>query len=583
MKNMRKTLSVILSVVLVLANISLVAFANTTTTPEYTTSEDIVGYSAALVERVDLTNVPSITERPNDLLGEHTAWKITNAEELVAFASYVIFDASYTTGCFAGETIYLANDIDLSSVENFVPVGGWATTGDAAWAKIQFRGTFDGQGYAIKNMTMTMPATGITPSNGYVGFFRNLGAGAVVRNLVFDENCVVSCGDNVSAGPMGILAGAIDSNNSYNTNLAEHTVTISNCFIQGQLIHGGGVAGGVAPYAKAAAVTISNVTNAADLVPNTKAITSGETTTSAAEKSANWNGSRGVGGILGLVGEGTTCSSSNFKKVIPVTVSITNSRNTGNVVGGKAPAGGIVGTMTSLGRPAGIEGKAGTDYAGQISESSSETKTLTIDNCINNGDIGYVYDTTSVQGLGGILGLNMGNGVNHLATIKNSKNYGTIVEAPQVTPDPVPETNPGAPVNEISNDHQAEEGKEQTIPAVLTNNTSAAGQTDSTLEQALWQDKVAIADPTPAPGGDTPSGDTPSGDTPSGDTPSGDTPSGDTSNDNTTTQAPETEAPTTQAPTTTEKKSGCGATVALIPVMIVTLGAAAVALKKKED
>ncbi len=562
MKNTRKTLSVILAVVLALANISLVAFANTGSTPEYTTSKDIVGYSAALVERVDLTNVPSITERPNDLEGKYTSWKISTVAELQFFAA-----SPTTTDNYVGETIYLANDIDLTGVD-FVPFGGWATSGDAAWAKIHFRGTFDGQGYAIKNMKITLPSEGVTPANGYVGFFRNLGSGAVVKNLVFDENCVVSCGTNVAAGPMGILAGSIDPNKSYNTNLDEDTVTISNCFIQGQLIHGGGVAGGVAPYAKSAAVTIDHVTNAADLIP----------AEGSAEKSQNWNGSRGVGGILGMVGEGTTCSSTNFQKVIPVTVSIANCRNTGKIVGGKAPAGGIVGTMTSLGRPAGIEGKD--SLAGQISESSGETKTLTIDNCINNGEIGYVYDTTSAQGLGGILGLNMGNGANHLATIKNSKNYGTIVEAPQVTPETVPETNPGAPVNEITSDYAHPEGTEQTIAAVLTGNTSAAGQTDSTKDQALWQDQVAIAtpEPTPTPGGDTPSGDTPSGDTPSGDTPSGDTPN----NDNTTTAAPETNEPTTQAPTTEEKK-GCGATVALIPVMMVTLGAAAVALKKKED
>ena len=579
MKNMRKTLSVILSVVLVLANISLVAFANTTTTPEYTTSEDIVGYSAALVERVDLTNVPSITERPNDLLGEHTAWKISTAEELVAFAGYVVFDASYTTGCFAGETIYLANDIDLSSVENFIPVGGWATTGDAAWAKIQFRGTFDGQGYAIKNMKMTMPA-GVTSFNGYVGFFRNLGSGAVVRNLVFDENCVVSCGDYYNVGPMGILCGAIDTNMAASTNLENDTVTISNVYVQGKLIHGGGTAGAIAPYAKAAAVTIDHCTNAATLEPSTKEITdtNGDVQT-AAEKSAKWGTSRGVGGILGIVGEGTSASKDKPNKVIPVTVTITNCRNAGKIIGGKAPAGGIVGAMTTAGRPI--------NESNGWTEVSGETKHLTVQNCINNGEIGYVHDTTSAQGLGGILGLNQGNGTQHLVTIKDCTNYATITDSPVVTPDPVPETNPGALVNQIANEDFIADANDETkntvIPAVLTNNTSAAGQTDATLEQALWQDKVAIADPTPAPGGDTPSGDTPSGDTPSGDTPSGDTPSGDTSNDNTTTQAPETEAPTTQAPTTTEKKSGCGATVALIPVMMVTLGAAAVALKKKED
>ena len=46
-------------------------------------------------------------------------------------------------------------------------------------------------------------------------------------------------------------------------------------------------------------------------------------------------------------------------------------------------------------------------------------------------------------------------------------------------------------------------------------------------------------------------------------------------------QLPETEAPTTTAPVTEE--SGCGSVVAIAPVMLIMLGAAAVVLKKKES
>ena len=594
--NMRKTLSVILSLILVLANVSLVAFA-TEPAPNYTTSEDIVGYSAALVERVDLTNIPSFSYRKDDVDGEYMEWKISTAEELVEFAASVTADNG-----MKGETVYLANDIDLSTVENFAPVGGW-TKGN--WGTPAFCGTFDGQGYIIKNMSIIVPEeTGITANYGYIGFFRCLGAGAVVKNLVFDENCVVSCCNKYNViGPMGMLCGAIDSNKSSNTNLETDIVTISNCFVQGKVIHGGGVAGGIAPYAKGATVNIDHCTNAADLEPSMEVVTTSAGTMSAAEKSQKF-GSRGVGGILGMVGEGQTASSSNFVKVIPCVVNISNSRNTGKVVGGKAPTGGIVGTLTTLGRPAGLIGSS--NYAGQISDASAETKHLTIENCINNGEIGYAYDTESEQGLAGILGLNRGNGSQHLATIKNCKNYVTIVDAPVVTPEETLATNPGAPVNQIVNNDFIADATDATvntvIAAVVENNTEAADQTDETLEEALWQDLVEITtpEPTPTPGGDTPSGDTPSGDTPSGDTPSGDTPSGDTpsgdtpsgdtpsgdtpsgdtpSGDNNETKAPETQAPAK----TDEKKSGCGATVALVPVMMVTLGAAAVALKKKED
>ena len=97
------------------------------------------------------------------------------------------------------------------------------------------------------------------------------------------------------------------------------------------------------------------------------------------------------------------------------------------------------------------------------------------------------------------------------------------------------------------------------------------------------------------PEGDTPSGDTPSGDTPSGDTPSGDAPTGD---------APSGDAPTGDAPAEddesandatsgdtdssddeTEKKSGCGSSLAGIGIF-ASLGLALTAVaatKKKKD
>lgn len=582
MKNttMRKTLSVILSVVLVLANVSLVAFANTTgITPEYTTSENIVGYSAALVERVDLTNVKEFSYRKNDLDGEYSVWKISTPEELVEFASTITNDQD-----LKGETVYLANDIDLSGIENFAPIGGWSTSSD--WAKKDFKGTFDGQGYAIKGMKMIFPDTGYAPTNGYIGFFRCLGTGAIVKNLVFDENCVVSVGNQYNVSAMAMLCGAIDTDKAATTDLTTDVVTISNCYVQGQVIHGGGVAGGIVSYAKAAAVTIEHCTNAADVIPSTKVIVDGNgAEQTAAEKSAKWGSARGVGGILGIIGEGTSASASKPNKIIPVTVTITACRNTGKVYGGKAPAGGIVGDVTTAGRPL-------NETNGWL-ETSSETKHLTIDNCINNGEIGYVHDTTSAQGVGGILGLNEGNGSQHLATIKNCTNYGTIVADPQVTPETAPAKNVGALTNQISNDYVPADGEAAVIPAVLTGNTEAAGQTDATLAEALWQDLVAITTPDSGNQGGNDDGqqggndDGQQGGSDDGQQGGNDDGQQGGNDDNTQTQAPETNAPETKAPETnaptTTEKSGCGATVALLPVMMVTLGAAAVALKKKED
>lgn len=106
---------------------------------------------------------------------EPSALYIYNLDDLKTFR-----DTVNSGGAYAGETVYLAADIDLLGAE-WMPIG----TSDH-----QFQGTFDGQGHTIRNLV-------ITGYNSYVGLFGYTAEGAV-RDLTV-ENASVSGRLNVGA------------------------------------------------------------------------------------------------------------------------------------------------------------------------------------------------------------------------------------------------------------------------------------------------------------------------------------------------------------------------------------------------
>ena len=75
----------------------------------------------------------------------------------------------------------LMNDIDFYSIENLhSPIGPNAAA--------KFNGTFDGQGYRIKNMIIEKP----TESNiGFFGWLRGNNANTTVKNLIIDKSCSI--------------------------------------------------------------------------------------------------------------------------------------------------------------------------------------------------------------------------------------------------------------------------------------------------------------------------------------------------------------------------------------------------------
>ncbi len=146
------------------------------------------------------------------------AFPVSSVQELVYVAELV--NEGITT--FEEEIVYLTGDVDLGGAGDWTPIG----FSDAN----SFQGTFDGAGYAVKNMTVNRP------SNNYAGLFGYV-KDAVIRNLGIDGGTVT--GRSYIAGVAGCAAGATTG-----------ATTIENCYNTAAISAGtGGRAGGIAGWA----------------------------------------------------------------------------------------------------------------------------------------------------------------------------------------------------------------------------------------------------------------------------------------------------------------------------------------------
>ena len=101
---------------------------------------------------------------------------ISAPEDLVALSREVNAGNSYEGVC-----VRLTNDIDMSEVDDFIPVGEWE-------GEHTFEGVFDGDGYTIRNLTI------LGDEEANLGLFGTLGG--TICNLTM-ENCYVrgsACG-----------------------------------------------------------------------------------------------------------------------------------------------------------------------------------------------------------------------------------------------------------------------------------------------------------------------------------------------------------------------------------------------------
>ena len=180
------------------------------------------------------------------------AYLIASADDLCNLSEYV------NAGNDCKDLIFkLANDIDLSSVENFTPIGT---------QKNLFAGTFDGNGKTISNLK-------INSESDYVGLFGYAGSNCMIKNVnLIDakvngeravgglvgynnhgkiENCTAS--GNVSGEKF--VGGLVGWNNGG---------TIENCTARGD-VTGNDDIGGLVGYNRG---TIENCTAKGDVTGN---------------------------------------------------------------------------------------------------------------------------------------------------------------------------------------------------------------------------------------------------------------------------------------------------------------------------
>jgi len=119
----------------------------------------------------------------------------------------------------------LVNDIDFLNIENLhSPIGPNAAN--------KFNGTFDGQGYRIKNMIIERP----TEDNiGFFGWLRGNNANTTVKNLIIDESCSIHAHNRV-----GGLTGTYQ--NGGNTITIENVINEATVTAEHQ--DAGGIFGG---------------------------------------------------------------------------------------------------------------------------------------------------------------------------------------------------------------------------------------------------------------------------------------------------------------------------------------------------
>lgn len=135
--------------------------------------------------------------------------KIGTVAELKAFKDAV----NVSGNSYSGKTIKLTADIDLAG-EAWEPIGQTGSNGVATY----FQGVFDGQGYTIKNMTITPNATHGKGANYATGFFGFVDAGdAVIKNVTFDNATIE--GHHWTAVVCGYISGTIQNCHVTNSNV----------------------------------------------------------------------------------------------------------------------------------------------------------------------------------------------------------------------------------------------------------------------------------------------------------------------------------------------------------------------------
>jgi len=177
---------------------------------QYTEESKFIGQVSSQNVPTDGVRVSSLTA-PTQLDNYNDIFYISDAADLQKLAEFV--NAGYNC---AGKTFVLTNDIDMSGVANFTPIGSTSTN--------SFKGTFLGNGYEIKNLKQST-------STGRVGLFAYIN-GATIKDLGLSDVSITQS----TAQQFGALVG-------YATNS-----TIDNCYVDGGTVNGYQYVAGLVGY-----------------------------------------------------------------------------------------------------------------------------------------------------------------------------------------------------------------------------------------------------------------------------------------------------------------------------------------------
>ena len=248
---------------------------------------------------------------------EESPYMINSADDLVALSNAVSQGVTY-----AGTFFKLGGNISLSGL-SWTPIGVWGED-DLGWKNKPFRGSFDGGGFTISNLTMD------NASANYVGLF-GLTKQAVIKNLKVES---ISLSGNRIVG--GLVAKA-------------DSTVISDCEVSVSLI-GQERVGGVVGEMIAGSITnsiVSGSVEAKSTVGGLVGVIAGGASVSGTNKATVTGTLQNTGGISGTVSGGV----------------ITDAINQG-LVSGVLNVGGIVGNVTMAGQVSWTSNQASVSASG---------------------------------------------------------------------------------------------------------------------------------------------------------------------------------------------------------------------------
>ena len=157
--------------------------------------------------------------------GRDTQGGISNAAEMVDFALAVNNGEDLSRFKNGEGKIVLLNDIDLSSIRTWIPIGrvntNWSSELIVGLGH-PFVGHFDGQGHSIKNLTMLCDNNINYRTWGLFGW---VDSGSVIENLVIDSSCKITV-KPTNQTEFGVVAGVVKNSIVRNiTNNANISVT----------------------------------------------------------------------------------------------------------------------------------------------------------------------------------------------------------------------------------------------------------------------------------------------------------------------------------------------------------------------